>query len=759
MALTRFRRSLRWVRPSVRCLTHTLHLPPAQAELYDGPHPDWLRDVLVKLPNLQSLVVSQLPFFDHASLLSLRTSSNSAPTDDERRPSFPLRLLIAAQCANTTQRSLADALIAFPGLVFLDLSRTLGTRDAAVLSKLRHMDSLQILKLCGIQLRDEDVNVLADSIGIRVRSLDVRNNLLTDNAVRTLLQRCFQTASNMDNIRGTRPRGLSAAAEEDWPSGILKPDPAVLDEFRGESFDMRYLRRLTHGLVSRLPSEDQVHTGITHLYISDNHLTVEGVSSLIRTTRLHVFDVGTVEIARGFPRSSSSTSSLRMNFLDRTYGLPGAEKLTAVLAKHASRNLTSLRIGHSVVTKNAVIKEEMSEPELGELSSDAGLQELAISSPAYELPDDQTSRFELPRDSIHLVVTPARGMKPGDLSPTAEPDIKRDSIFAPEVVENQEGTIEEETPVLTATGLGPIAQAINGVQSPISRMHDGLNPALNTAVNPRSSSPQLSLSIITKQRHDLRWSQSSQLHGLLPNMLPRLRSITLTGVPCYDDNGDVINALVKFIRYCGSEAELAKLQVDLESKYSIDPQERGPGSVRQNPDNIFALRQITLEMSSPKVLSPSSAPFSGSPGTLQTASSTFRTKSSTEDADSEAFCAAQENDFSFFDDEEECGLPSIEPGSRISLATLSEKMTPPSDDLTLATSQHPSKASPGKDVVQELIKFRKDRKAAYENALKRGERTAEGYWPGEVKVVRWQGGKTGVIDYYGNQFEKGYIYR
>ncbi|KAL8698192.1 MAG: hypothetical protein Q9224_001962 [Gallowayella concinna] len=723
------------------------------------PYPTLATSTSRTLPNLQSLVVSQLPFFDHASLLALRTSSNAAPSDDEARPFFPLRLLIAAQCTNTTQRSLAEALVAFPHLIFLDLSGTLGARDATVLAKLRHMENLQILKLRGIQLRDEDVYILADSVGIRVRSLDVRDNLLTDTAVRILLQLCFQSTDGTDNLRGTGARGLSGAAEEDWPSGILKPNPAILDEFRDESFDMRYLRRLTRGLVSRMPSEDQANVGITHLYISGNRLTIEGLSSLIRSSRLHVLDAGTVDTARVVRRQPSPASSMTTSIGNLAQGLPGAEKLTPILAKYASENLTFLRIDHGIVIKRAIIEEEKSEPVLCELSSDAGLQELAINSPTYELPNDQTERFELPGDSVHFVVSPPTGMKPEDLEPTQPPKIKRDSVFAPEVVGNQDEAVEEEDPVLTATGLGPVPQAVNGIHSPINRMHDGLSSAANTVASSPSSSSQLSLSIITKQRQDLRWSQASQLHGLLPSMLPRLRSITLTDVPCYDESGDVIDVLTRFIEYCASEAELAKLQIELESKYSIAPHEKGPKPTRQNVNDIFPLRSITLEMAAPNISSPSPALFPGSPEMSQAANNKFRMKSSTEDADSEAFWAAQENDFSFFNDEEECGLPSIEPDSQIPLATLSEKMTMPSDHSQLPTIQHSNVANRGKDVIQELIKFRKERKAAYESALKRGEGTAKGYWAGEVKVVRWQGGKRAVVDYYGNPFEKGYIYR
>lgn len=766
MALTRFKRSLTWVRPTVTSLTHTLHLPPAQADLYDAPRREWLRNVLERLPNLQSLLVSQLPFFDHASLLALRNSCNPSPVDDEKQPSFRLRLLIATQCTNTTPRSLADAFLAFPHLVFLDLSRTLGARDAAVLSKLGHMTSLQILKLSGIQLRDEDVRVLSDAISIRFRSLDVRNNLLTDNAVRTLLQSCFLVADKPEDARGRRPGDLSGAAEEDWPSGVLKPDPAVLDEFRDESFDVRYLRRLTQGVVSRLPSEDQAHAGITHLYISNNHLTVDGLSSLIRSGRLHVLDAGTVDTARVVDRPSSSASAQATNLRSRSFGLPGAEKLTSVLAKCASKNLTSLRVDHRLVTKSTITKADKAKPDLHELSSDGALRELPMSSPVYELARRSNERFEMPGDPVQTVLSTS-----ADQDPETSSQITRDGKSSFQAMDRQHKIVEEEdigNPIMTATGLGPAAQATNGTQSPISPvrpLENSLHTATHHAASPLPSSPQLTFATINKQRQDLQQRQSSQLHGLLPSMLPRLRSLTLTDVPCYDFSGQVIDALIQFIRYCASEAELAKLQVDLESKYSIAPHEKGPRPTRQNVESIFALRRITLEIIPPNSSSPANALAAGSPEASRTTNNTFRTKSSTEDPDSEAFWAAQENDFSFFSDEEECGLPSIEAGSRIPISTISEKMNVPQDHNAVSpTMQRQSQATTnpcpgGKDVTQKLVEFRKDRKAAFEDAVKRGERTAEGYWPGEVKVVRWQGGKTGMVDYYGNHFKKGYIYR
>ncbi|KAL9029847.1 MAG: hypothetical protein Q9196_001959 [Gyalolechia fulgens] len=726
VALTRFKRSLNWVRPTVRSLTHTLHLPPAQAEGYETPHPGWLRDVLTKLPNLQSLVVSQLPFFDHPSLVALRTNGSRASEVEKTQATFALRLLIANQCTNTTPRSLSDALTAFPRLIFLDLSRTLGARDEAVLSKLRHMDNLQILKLCGIQLRDDDMGVLAESIGTRATS----------------------DGSDGSAVSSTHPRGLSGAAEGDWPSGILKPDPAVLDEFRDESFDERYLRRLTQGPVSRMPSEDQPNTGITHLYISNNRVTVEGVSCLIKSMRLHVLDAGVIDTARPVHRPSSSVPPSSPYFRDRTIDLPGAEKLTPVLAKYGSKNLTSLRVNHNIITRSILFPDEEPSSEINELDLTPGCHELDAAVPAYELPSDHHERYELPNDSVRLFLTPAIGTKPEVPEPVAPPLAKRGSVYLPE-----EAT--DDTHILTATNLGPVSPATNGIQDPKS---DSFSTAGKGNADPSLASPYLSRSIIEEQRRSLRSAQFSEPHGLLPNMLPQLRSLSLTDVPCYDESGQVISALIKFIRYCASESELANLQAGLDSKNQVNFPYGSGKPLRQTVANHFALRRITLEMSFSEA---SALAFlkPGSPRTSQAATCAFRSRSSTEDADSEAFWTAQENDFSFFADDVECGVPSDEPGPRFPVSALSEKVILPIDNEALPMLQHPNQANPGRDVIQELIKFRKDRKAAYESGLQQGHKTAEGYWPGEVKVVRRQGGKTAMAGNYGNYFEKAYIHR
>lgn len=760
VALTRFKRILKRVRLSVRELTHTLHLPPAQSELYDGPHPEWLRDVLEQLPNLQSLVVSRLPFFDHMALLALRSYSDSRrPSLGGPDPTFALRLLIAGSCQNTTSQGLTEGLHHFPNLAFLDLSDTLAARDKNFLWKLGDLPLLQVLKLRSVHLRDEDVDILAEAIGLKVRSLDVQGNHLTDHSVRTLLTSCFQAENDINGSSNGRPRAISNLAVEDWPLGFVRPDPAVLDEFKDESYDERFVRRLTFGVISRLPYEDMPHSGITHLYIANNNLTVEGLAALIRSGKLRVLDAGSVNKFVHGPVSEASPSL--SPFDARHIRLPGVEKLTPILSKHA-QEMTSLRLHHAVITKYAPLTDEGSPVapcELGagktqhELSGpvpselDAAVYELDATPPLYELDiHDPQPRYELPGDSTHFYVSPPIGDKPTLSKEESQPEARRGSVFAPEPLEPEESD-EDADPVLTATGLGSVAQAVNGMKGP----NQAMSVTSNDRVGTGKQSSQMRTALIEQQRQELRSSRLDKPHGLIPGMLPKLRTFTLTNVPCVDSTGRVVDALIQFIKDCASEAELANLQARLEVDPVRKPGERYSKHNRHTAREIFALRQIALEM----------APAVSQMVPNTTSKLVNRTKSSTEDADSEAFWSAAENDFTFFDRDEECGLPFIDTDTYVPDSALSEKIMMPADGVqpdSLPKLETTERKDAPVDVVQELVKFRKGKKVAFEEAVQRGLLHVDGYWPGEVKVVRGHhtGGK---MDYYGNNFERGGVYR
>ena len=183
--MTLFLSTLATTRSQVRQLTHTLHLEPGHADVYCGPGRKWLSQSLTRLPRLQSLIVTGVPFFDHASLSSLSSSTPSASPFP-----FPLRMLDASSCPNATVPELARALFHFPDLVALNLTNTPAAKHSSVHRTLSQLRSLRVLKLAGLGLQDADLEVVAAAIERRVRSLDVRRNRLSDRAAGALVKYC-----------------------------------------------------------------------------------------------------------------------------------------------------------------------------------------------------------------------------------------------------------------------------------------------------------------------------------------------------------------------------------------------------------------------------------------------------------------------------------------------------------------------------------------------------------------------------------------
>lgn len=765
VALTKFKRTLQTARLLVRSQTHTLHLPPAHAEIYNGPHSDWLRDVLSRLPNLQSLIVRGLPFFDHAALVALRQSKpaeSSTPQRDPHSlavelpgstgsifqpplnsiPSFGLRLLDASRCPNVTSSGLAQALKRFESLMYLDLSHTYPARDVSVMGALRRFSGLQVLKLRGISLRDEEIEVLAWAIGRTVRSLDVRDNHITDRGVRLLLDGCFTSPSSSQDGDMNVPNGARS------PSLLPYLGAEMLETYQSDGFEGFLRGTFTGAFVSRLAIEDAPEGGITHLYISNNRVSVEGASGLVRSGRLHVLDVGTVS---GAIERHLSVPDDEQNKPD--WQLPGAEKLTPVLYDYAKDTLTYLKVDHSLITKdvpNAYPDQvvpgrieldgahdlpEMPRGDIHELGGDRAANDI------FELPtDEQTPKYELEADPMQFVVFPA------------EPnlDARRGSALAPEVVDNlAEETdtmklLSPDTPVseatMSATGLGTIRAV-----SPIEAQVPTATPTPPNTTRPRSLS-----SAATERKARLN-AHRSQSHNLHPAMLPHLRTLVITNFPPFSEDGERADRLIRFVKNCAQEAVLARSQARLD--YALPPGRKGQtATLRDSANRIFALKKIILEMA------PENSFGQASPWQH------ISTRSMTEDRDSEALWSAAETDFSFFGEADECAFPSIETG-RFAGTTSNEKEVSFGNGWGTPSPQPQSKApiKPRVDNVALLSAFRKERKLAHQRSLAAGalEPEMEGYWDGAIQVVRpSRGFRDGEeLDYYGNKFEKNYLYR
>ncbi|KAK2743570.1 hypothetical protein FQN55_007168 [Onygenales sp. PD_40] len=660
VALTRFRRTLRKARLEVRMLTHTFHLPPALSEIYGGPRPSWLQEVLDYLPNLQSLLVSQLPFFDHNSLVALRPKPNeadpgTAAAATSTTTGYGLRLLLAQREPNTTSIGIREALLRFPRLVYLDLSFTTPARDRGVLSAIARLEHLQVLKLRGIGLRDADLEILAESIKTRVRSLDVRNNMLTDASLRTLMQHCF-LPPEIDVPTPIR----DVKFHYEW-SRTVSPFSGILsaDSLKSEEFDAHFMKQLMMPLTGRSSPEDLAHVGITHLYVADNNLSVEGLGSLLNSTRLHVLDGGTVKTAesmwkrRGFEPIVDNESCWVVGVR-----FPGAEKLIPVLRHAAAENLTSLRVHHALVTEDA--------------------PQDAIMSPARRMPKSRPATRSSGSGSGSARLQPPHSARELDGSTSQIYELPAETEPVYELADTSTYLVGQAADEANARALRSIT--LNGASYPI----DPAEPSPSSI--PRFPTPDYSLPEAIRRPSISSPTPSTELRATLiqdllsqrptstnppyfhPSHTPHLRTLILTDIPATaPSSSQIITRLIRFITACSRESLLSTLQA--RSNYSLPPGRSRANAERQHAKSLFGLERIVLEIT--PVAKPDGRPRHGPQGAgwyPHKYRNQGYSKSSTEDMDSENLWAAAENDFSFFSEEaggeegEECGIRDDEDG-------------------------------------------------------------------------------------------------
>lgn len=732
MALTRFRRALKYARREVRGFTHTLYLPPALWEIYGGPRPDWLREILDYLPCLQSLMVSRLPFLDHRALTALRNHQSSGQ--------YNVRLLLADHEPNTTSASLAETLPRFALLTYLDLSYTTPARDWSVLSSLSQLTNLQVLKLRGIGLKDQDAEVLANAIKTRVRYLDLRNNLLTDMAGRSLLQASFMPPS--------RPRQRSRRVDFSWEPMTTSHQSPGIDFLKSPDVDKEFLKLLAQPISNHLWLEDLPHVGITHLYIADNRITVEGVASLLASSRLHALDAGTVNGAGMVNKTVSQ----------RRDKCSGTEKLVPLLANVAGENLTYLRAHHAVLTAEPLLKDVAFRSDLlSGLATNKGRRETEL-----EAPQEVAPAYEVADTSITESACPIADSTP--VLPSYEDQSscgrRRGSTFAPGAVQTMpDGALLQARSAEDDDKDDDTRRSISSISATSKVLGAGFSQPVAHFSSHSSSNDHRAEKIqelLAKRPQNrsmpLQGKQESRFPCLHPSHIPHVETLVLTDVPSHiPPNSPVLYTLTRFITACSNEALLATLQA--ESDYSLPPGQARMRAEQQRSRSVFGLRRIILEVTATEA----SARMKSWKSDIQHSSTT---NSSTGDPDSETLWAAAADDFSFFGGEEECSILGDDPGDYSSMAELNETSAASSKPNMPRIIREEQQLVQDVDVVAGLAAFRRAKKAEYEQVVQRDTRRrstnqtgsssaltgsgppvsmaqfVEGHWKGEVKVVR-----------------------
>ncbi|KAI9720924.1 MAG: hypothetical protein M1828_005494 [Chrysothrix sp. TS-e1954] len=250
-----------------------------------------------------------------------------------------------------------------------------------------------------------------------------------------------------------------------------------------------------------------------------------------------------------------------------------------------------------------------------------------------------------------------------------------------------------------------------------------ISPAGESEVRRRSYSG------IRRQREAIVHLERTHSRRLTPGMLPTLRTLVLTGIPSFAATANIAQRLINFISLCAEHAYLAAQEAQV--AYALPPGRSRHHAERDYAISLFALERIILEVSQQDKVS-----------VEQSRSALLR--SSTEDADSEAFWLAAESDFSFFraedDGSPEFGTPQRAPlGAQRSLAA-EEKLRLSFNDEQSATPSYLG-SDVKVDVVKMISDFRRARKLASDTAQSEGLSGESltfvpGYWQGGIKVLR-----------------------
>jgi hypothetical protein len=390
------------------------------------------------------------------------------------------------------------------------------------------------------------------------------------------------------------------------------------------------------------------------------------------------------------------------------------------------KELTYLRINHAVVTRDVPAGNDVTEMEDSStlLFPQNSVELESVHQAIYELPPNHIT--ELPGDIP--VFAELEGSLPSPVHPVPESSrrtfSRTHSALAPEPVTTL------VSPLLDASGglFSPVSPS-----SPVTQSSPDIPTIGSTlAVPVEQAQRKRTYSGVTDEHAAQIKFRLTQTHSLLPSMVPTLQTLVLTDVPPKTYTPDAAKHIIQFITDCASEAHWSKLQASV--GYALPPGRDRRSAEREYARSLFALRRLTLEMGPEQ---PIATPTSG----WRRPSNPSVALSSVLDPDCETFWDAAQNDFSFFGSEE-CGQPDDDGSGRVPLVALTEKMTITPEDMErrgMGNWTAPKRSdAPAFDVLGEVSKFRKAKKAQYEAAVARGERDVyvEGYWAGEIVVIR-----------------------
>ncbi|EMR83149.1 putative leucine rich repeat domain protein [Botrytis cinerea BcDW1] len=251
-----------------------------------GPHlkPEWFFKFFTHFPNLNCILLAPTcsEDYDLGAGAGLPDNHNGMP-----QPEF----LSAAGC-NTFNLSLILNHNITQNLIYLDASETARSTNWKTIFTVQTLPKLRILKLRGLRLTDTMLPPIVTHSRGQIWSLDLRDNLLTDNVIYSLIRGCF--LKRLPNRKHGPLRTTDDELFEDPPiyretNESNDPHPTATTTLRPDS--TQEVESFRHGiniLERRNNAEDNLLlvTGLTHLYISNNKFTALAPKLLLASTNL-----------------------------------------------------------------------------------------------------------------------------------------------------------------------------------------------------------------------------------------------------------------------------------------------------------------------------------------------------------------------------------------------------------------------------------------------------------------------------------------
>jgi hypothetical protein len=245
-------------------------------------------------------------------------------------------------------------------LLYLDISWT--KQKLKDLLCLAIPQQLKVLKLQGLRLTSKEITPLLSKLKVRLFSLDISYNDLTDEVIPVLV--AFNCLSNLEQRQNNLPHvnlppqlAQLQSYFEDAPAYRERSDPTEEQEtVQVGAVELR--EDDVNGVLSHLLDDEQMRlvrgpfwlppaenlfmqqTGLTHLYLSNNRFTSQALKNLlVSTNRLQLLDFGTAEQYRQVQKSKYPNILAFSQF-----------DTLQLLKPSTSQRLESLRVHHSMAT-------------------------------------------------------------------------------------------------------------------------------------------------------------------------------------------------------------------------------------------------------------------------------------------------------------------------------------------------------------------------------------------------------------------------